>query len=108
MRRRVIRSMVLLSWGVSLRWWGRRHMPDDKSPARAALHRVVPVVRFRQQPLEVVLRECERVARVPIIVNWAALEEAAIRPNTPVTLHRYDGTLGDALARIAAQLPSGD
>jgi hypothetical protein len=106
--RHVTAILVLLGCcgvAVALGGWLRRPAAERVGPAQAALERVVPVARFRQAPLERVLRECERFAGVPIAVDWAAVGEAGVTRETRVSLFRYGDTLGEVLERIASQLP---
>lgn len=86
---------------VSLAWRLTRPAPARVGPAHAAFEGVVPVVRFKQTPLERVLRECEQLAGVPIVADWDALRESGVTRDTPVTLHRYGDRLADVLRAIA-------
>lgn len=85
-----------------------RPAPARVGPAQAAFERVVPVARFKQAPLEDVVRECEGLAGVPIVVDWAALQGAGVTPDTPVTLHRYGDTLAQVFDRIVTQFAESD
>src|SRR5687768_10442922 len=104
MRRRLTRILLLLALGVTIGWWLYR-TPAGPASAHRALDRVVPVVRFRDAPLEQVLKECERCAGFPIEVQWESLEQRGVTRNTPVTLHRYGDTLRDVLRAVVRTAP---
>lgn len=106
MGRRVVRILALLACGVAIGWRVHRPAPNAPTSATAALQRTVPVIRFKDAPLDRVIHEFERTAGVPIEVNWAALAEAGVSPDSRVSLHRYNSSFGNALRRIADQLSS--
>jgi hypothetical protein len=109
MRRRTTWIIAMYACGLGIAGWmyfGGSSTSDG--PARAAMEQVIPVIRFRNAPLEQVLREFERVAGVPIRADWQALESLKILANSPVTLHRYDTTVQHALELLAHELYSDD